>query len=157
MSTGGGLSFLVRDVDELEDQGPTSDDTTTAGQEISTDDVLEDGGLASRLGAHYHLGTKGDIVSTCRSSLGWQKSIGLDTVHTIWGRSSESLPMVLKTRSCNLLTVFNRSSPSAAMAPDVVEPGVGGPPPGVLVVGAKARLVCCRGSSSQQLKLYDLM
>lgn len=37
--------------------------------------------------------------------------------HTIWGRSSESLPMVLKTKSCNLLTVDNRSSPSAAIAP----------------------------------------
>lgn len=47
---------------------------------------------------------------------------------TIWGRSRESLPMVLKTRSCNLLTVDNRSSPRAAMAPDVdvdvVEPDV---------------------------------
>lgn len=29
--------------------------------------------------------------------------------------------MVLKTKSCNLLTVDNRSSPSAAMAPDVTE------------------------------------
>lgn len=66
------------------------------------------------------------------SSLGWQKGVGVDvgvgkgmgmvTGHTICGRSSESLPMVLKTRSCNLLTVVNRSSPSAAMAPNVVEP-----------------------------------
>lgn len=36
--------------------------------------------------------------------------------------------MVLKTRSCNLLTVDKRSSPRAAMAPDVdvdvVEPDV---------------------------------
>jgi hypothetical protein len=47
---------------------------------------------------------------------------------TIWGRSSESFPMVLKTRSCNLLTVDSRSSPSAAMVatlrPFVLETGV---------------------------------
>lgn len=35
---------------------------------------------------------------------------------TIWGRSRESLPMVLKTRSCSLLTVASKSSPRAAMA-----------------------------------------
>lgn len=34
---------------------------------------------------------------------------------TIWGRSRESLPMVLKTKSCNLLTVTSKSSPSEAM------------------------------------------
>lgn len=34
---------------------------------------------------------------------------------TIWGRSRESFPIVLKTRSCSLLTVDNRSSPSAAI------------------------------------------
>lgn len=34
---------------------------------------------------------------------------------TIWGKSKESLPMVLKTKSCNLLTVASRSSPRAAM------------------------------------------
>lgn len=35
--------------------------------------------------------------------------------HTICGRSRESLPMVLKTKSCNLLTVISKSSPRAAM------------------------------------------
>lgn len=34
---------------------------------------------------------------------------------TIWGRSRESLPMVLKTRSCSLLTVASKSSPRAAI------------------------------------------
>ena len=34
---------------------------------------------------------------------------------TICGKSSESLPMVLKTKSCSLLTTPSRSSPSAAM------------------------------------------
>ena len=38
--------------------------------------------------------------------------------HTIWGRSRESLPMVLKTRSCSLLTVPSKSSPREAMARD---------------------------------------
>lgn len=37
-------------------------------------------------------------------------------VLTICGKSRESLPMVLKTRSCNLLTVLRRSSPREAMA-----------------------------------------
>lgn len=36
-------------------------------------------------------------------------------LRTIWGRSRESFPMVLKTKSCNLLTTPNRSSPRAAM------------------------------------------
>lgn len=34
---------------------------------------------------------------------------------TICGRSSESLPIVLNTRSCNLFTTPSRSSPSAAI------------------------------------------
>lgn len=40
--------------------------------------------------------------------------------HTIWGRSRESFPIVLKTRSCSLLTVDKRSSPSAAIVARVV-------------------------------------
>lgn len=36
--------------------------------------------------------------------------------HTICGRSRESLPIVLKTKSCSLFTVDNKSSPRAAMA-----------------------------------------
>jgi hypothetical protein len=35
--------------------------------------------------------------------------------HTICGRSSESLPMVLNTKSCSLLTVPSRSSPREAI------------------------------------------
>src|SRR5512140_818803 len=35
---------------------------------------------------------------------------------TICGRSRESFPIVLKTRSCSLLTVAKRSSPRAAIA-----------------------------------------
>lgn len=34
---------------------------------------------------------------------------------TIWGRSRESLPMVLKTRSWSLLTIPSRSSPREAI------------------------------------------
>lgn len=52
---GGGFSVLVRDVDELEDQRSTSDNATASRQKISTDNVLEDGGLASRLGAYDDL------------------------------------------------------------------------------------------------------
>jgi hypothetical protein len=35
---------------------------------------------------------------------------------TIWGRSRESFPIVLKTRSCSLLTMLRSSSPSDAIA-----------------------------------------
>lgn len=36
-------------------------------------------------------------------------------MHTIWGKSSESFPIVLKTRSWSLLTTPSKSSPSEAM------------------------------------------
>jgi hypothetical protein len=39
---------------------------------------------------------------------------------TIWGKSRESFPMVLKTRSCNRLTMLSSSSPSEAIAPVVL-------------------------------------
>ena len=35
--------------------------------------------------------------------------------HTIWGRSKLSLPIVLKTRSCSLLTMPSKSSPRDAI------------------------------------------
>ena len=35
--------------------------------------------------------------------------------HTICGRSRESLPMVLNTKSCSLLTMPKRSSPRDAI------------------------------------------
>lgn len=52
---GGGFGVLVRDIDELEDQRSTSDNATASRQEISTNNVLEDGGFASRLGAYNDL------------------------------------------------------------------------------------------------------
>lgn len=117
----GGFGVLVRDVDELEDQRSTSDNAAASRQEISTNNVLENGGFASRLGAYNDLYTGKRkrkslaIESSRREGVeGWDGGI-----YTIWGRSSESLPMVLKTKSCNLLTVDNKSSPRAAMAPDV--------------------------------------
>lgn len=58
----GGLGLLVRDVDELQNQRATGDDAAATGQKISTDDVLEDRGLASRLGAHHDLQQK--LIST---------------------------------------------------------------------------------------------
>lgn len=38
-----GVDTLVRDVDELEDQRPASDDTTAAGQKVTANNVLEYG------------------------------------------------------------------------------------------------------------------
>ena len=47
----------------------------------------------------------------------YEASTGVNAgICTICGRSRESLPMVLKTRSCNLLTTPRRSSPRDAMA-----------------------------------------
>lgn len=34
---------------------------------------------------------------------------------TIWGKSKESFPIVLKTKSCNLFTVTSKSSPNEAI------------------------------------------
>jgi hypothetical protein len=47
-----------------------------------------------------------------RSGSGWLEDVYM---HTIWGRSKESFPIVLKTKSCSLLTVASRSSPRAAI------------------------------------------
>lgn len=49
------LDFILGDVDELKDQGSSSDDTTAAGQEISADDVLQHGRLSRRLRADDNL------------------------------------------------------------------------------------------------------
>lgn len=38
-----GVETLVRDVDELENQRPASDDTAAAGQKVTANNVLEDG------------------------------------------------------------------------------------------------------------------
>lgn len=58
---------------------------------------------------------------------------------TICGRSSESFPIVLKTKSCNLLTVPKRSSPRVAIAADLQRKGLGMGP------GACDRVVRRRG------------
>lgn len=52
---GGVGRLVIRDVDELEDQGTACDDAASTGQEIPTDDVLEDRRLAGGLGAHNDL------------------------------------------------------------------------------------------------------
>jgi hypothetical protein len=45
------VGILVGDVNELEDQGPACDDTAAAGQKVTANNVLEYGGLSSRLRA----------------------------------------------------------------------------------------------------------
>lgn len=55
MGTGSSFGFLIGNVDELEDEGPASDDAAATGEEISTDDILKDGRLAGGLGAHHNL------------------------------------------------------------------------------------------------------
>lgn len=49
------LRLFVWHVDELQNQGSTGDDAAATGQEVSSDDVLEDRGLARRLGAYNDL------------------------------------------------------------------------------------------------------
>ena len=101
---------LGGDVDELENEWPSGYDARTAGKKVAADDVLEDGGFARGLGADDHL-----RVFSYERVL----PLGQNRVHTICGRSSESLPMVLKTRSWSLLTTVKSSSPSAAMVAEV--------------------------------------
>jgi hypothetical protein len=47
--------FVGRDIDELENERPPSDDSTTTGEEISADDVFEDGRFARGLGTYNDL------------------------------------------------------------------------------------------------------
>jgi len=99
--------FIGGDIDELENEGSSGDDSAAAGKKISADDVFEDGGLARGLRTYNDL-EEYELVE------GLQKK--LRGVYTIWGRSKLSLPIVLKTRSCSLLTMPSKSSPRAAMA-----------------------------------------
>lgn len=55
MGGGSGFSLLVRNVDELKNQGPSGDNAATSRQEISTDNVLENRRLASRLRTYDNL------------------------------------------------------------------------------------------------------
>lgn len=69
MCRGGGLGLLVGNVDKLKNQRSTSDNATATRQKISTDDVLEDRGFASRLGAYNDLYVRrGEVVSAVSSS-----------------------------------------------------------------------------------------
>lgn len=130
-----------RDIDELKNEGPSSNDSTAAGEEVATNNVLEDGRLSSGLGSNDNLSWRARIVSILVAEkegkrrttgqmgtgalgrLGQGEVAGVERkdegggrlLRTIWGRSKESFPMVLKTKSCNLLTTPNRSSPRAAM------------------------------------------
>lgn len=49
------VDSLVRDVDELKDQGPACDDTAAAGQKVTANNVLEYGRLSGRLRADNDL------------------------------------------------------------------------------------------------------
>ena len=50
-----GFVSLVRDIDELEDQGPACDDAAAAGQKVTANNVLEYGRLSGRLRADNDL------------------------------------------------------------------------------------------------------
>lgn len=103
-----GSILVLGYVDQLKDEGASSDDAAAAWEEVPANNIFEDGGLASGLRTDNNLVK----VSVHIPSVLHVGSVDL----TIWGRSRESLPMVLKTKSCSLLTVVSRSSPSAAMA-----------------------------------------
>jgi hypothetical protein len=93
-------------IDELENQGASSNDATSSGQEVSADYVFQDGGLPGGLGSNNDLrfALVGDAADEFQ-----------EQIHTIWGKSRESFPMVLNTRSWSLLTTWRRSSPSEAI------------------------------------------
>ena len=127
---GGILDVVIGgDIDQLKNEGSPSNDSTAAGEKVATNNVFEDGRLSSGLRSNDDLlwraggrqqsvtGKEGDrgAIGTGRGG-GW-------VLRTIWGRSRESFPMVLKTKSCNLLTTPSRSSPRAAMT--TVERGKG--------------------------------
>lgn len=105
------IRIVAGDVDQLQDEGSPRDDAAATGQEISADDVLEYRGLSRGLGPNDDLQSASKI-STLEAKRGGAAAV----VRTICGRSRESFPIVLKTRSCSLFTVANKSSPSAAMA-----------------------------------------
>jgi hypothetical protein len=105
---------LAGNVDQLQNEGSSSNDAAATGEEVSADDVLEYRGLARGLGTNNNLQCA-NIISAMEPKRGVAVA-GVIVMHTIWGRSRESFPIVLKTRSCNLLTVPSKSSPSAAMA-----------------------------------------
>ena len=54
-------------IDELQNQRSSSDDTAATGQEVSSDNVLEDGGFTRGLGANNDLQRR---ISTKRALLG---------------------------------------------------------------------------------------
>jgi len=86
---------FARHIDELENQRSPCDDTASSRQEISADDVLKDGRLSRRLRSNDNLSL---LLASKFSMFVW-------AVYTICGRSRESLPIVLKTRSWSLLTI----------------------------------------------------
>lgn len=92
-------------IDELQNEGSAGHDPTTTGKEVSADNILEYRGLPRRLGTNDYL----EIISVpCLVACG-------QGCYTICGRSKLSLPIVLKTRSCSLLTIPSKSSPRAAI------------------------------------------
>ena len=109
-----GSVLVLGYVDQLKDEGASSDDAAAAWEEVPANNVFENGGLASGLRTDNNLGK---VLIHILSAL-HIASVDL----TIWGRSRESLPMVLNTRSCSLLTVESRSSPRAAIAAASWEP-----------------------------------
>jgi hypothetical protein len=91
---GGFVVPFAGDVDELQNQWPPCDYATPPGEEVSADDVLEYGGFSRRLRSNDNL-----------LWLAWQFRKKVGGGHTICGRSRESFPMVLKTKSWSLLTM----------------------------------------------------
>lgn len=111
----GAWLVVLYDVDELKDQRSSSHNAAASRQKVAADDVLEDGRFSGGLGSH-------DDLSGGALAASGETRIGELQPRTICGRSSESLPMVLNTRSCSLLTVESRSSPRAAIAAASWEP-----------------------------------
>lgn len=98
---------IVRgDVDKLEDEGSASNNATTTREKVSADYVLEDWGLSRRLRTYNDLEAGVSI---------WEEEKVHEAIHTIWGRSKLSLPIVLNTKSWSLLTIPSKSSPREAI------------------------------------------
>jgi hypothetical protein len=118
-----GVFALAGQVDELQDERASGHDAVASGEKVSADDVLEHRRLSSRLRSDddlcelvWTVPQRGPLGGAAQPAFepctAWASGI----TRTIWGRSRESFPMVLNTRSCSLLTTLRSSSPSEAMA-----------------------------------------
>lgn len=108
-----GCVIVAWDVDKLQNEGSPSDDAAASGQKVPSYDILQHRRFSRGLGANDDLGKLLAGENICGLVVAkWRRL-------TICGRSRESLPIVLKTRSWSLLTIPSKFSPRDAIFVDV--------------------------------------